>query len=102
MAMSLTHKQALLLDFIAFYQRENGGVSPSFEQMAEAVDLKSKSGVARLMDALEERGRIVRPPYRRARAIEIVQSTDLAGIPTVALIAELTRRSAQNEGLRAA
>ncbi|HVL77747.1 MAG TPA: transcriptional repressor LexA, partial [Sphingomicrobium sp.] len=51
---------------------DRGGVSPSFDEMREALDLKSKSGVHRLVSALEERGFIRRLP-NRARALEVVR-----------------------------
>lgn len=67
----LTAKQHELLTFI--HQRlEEGGISPSFEEMKEALDLKSKSGVHRLISALEERGFIRRLP-NRARALEVLK-----------------------------
>ncbi len=67
----LTAKQNELLRYINEHL-ENGGVSPSFEEMKEALSLKSKSGVHRLIGALEERGFIRRLP-NRARALEILQ-----------------------------
>lgn len=67
----LTSKQRELLVFI--HQRlGETGVSPSFDEMREALDLKSKSGVHRLISALEERGFIRRLP-NRARALEVVK-----------------------------
>src|SRR5574338_97502 len=67
----LTAKQHELLLFIN--QRLNeAGVSPSFDEMREALDLKSKSGVHRLISALEERGFIRRLP-NRARALEVLK-----------------------------
>ena len=67
----LTAKQHELLRFI--HERlEETGISPSFEEMKEALDLKSKSGVHRLISALEERGFIRRLP-NRARALEVVK-----------------------------
>jgi repressor LexA len=51
---------------------EETGISPSFEEMKEALDLKSKSGVHRLISALEERGFIRRLP-NRARALEVIK-----------------------------
>ena len=70
----LTSKQQELLAFI--HQRlESGGVSPSFEEMKEALDLKSKSGIHRLINALEERGFIRRLP-NRARALEVLKIPD--------------------------
>lgn len=67
----LTSKQHELLVFINERIRESG-VSPSFDEMKEALDLKSKSGIHRLITALEERGFIRRLPHR-ARALEVLQ-----------------------------
>ena len=67
----LTAKQHELIRFIQT-RLEKTGISPSFEEMKEALDLKSKSGVHRLISALEERGFIRRLP-NRARALEIVK-----------------------------
>jgi len=67
----LTAKQRELLMFIQQRLGE-GGISPSFDEMREALDLKSKSGVHRLISALEERGFIRRLP-NRARALEVVK-----------------------------
>ena len=85
-----TRKQEDLLSFIKSYTADNG-ISPSFAEMQLAVGLKSKSGVHRLVDALEERGRIRRIP-QRARAIEIVDHNPLTGVSTTDLLAELERR----------
>ena len=72
----LTAKQHELLLFIN--QRLNeSGVSPSFDEMREALDLKSKSGVHRLISALEERGFIRRLP-NRARALEVLKLPESA------------------------
>ncbi|NBC36124.1 transcriptional repressor LexA [Novosphingobium sp. FSY-8] len=74
----LTRKQHELIRFIQA-RLEDTGVSPSFEEMKEALDLKSKSGVHRLISALEERGFIRRLP-NRARALEILrQPEDVTG-----------------------
>ena len=70
----LTTKQKELLVFIDARLRETG-VPPSFEEMKEALALQSKSGVHRLIMALEERGFIRRLPHR-ARAIEIIKLPD--------------------------
>jgi len=70
----LTAKQRELLVFINQRIRETG-VSPSFDEMKEALDLKSKSGIHRLITALEERGFIRRLPHR-ARALEILRLPD--------------------------
>lgn len=70
--MGLTQKQRELLDFIGERMAVDG-VSPSFEEMKDAMGLKSKSGIARMIDALVERGIIQRLP-NRARAIEILET----------------------------
>ncbi|UZW54200.1 transcriptional repressor LexA [Sphingobium sp. JS3065] len=70
----LTPKQQELLSFIQT-RLEEGGVSPSFEEMKEALDLRSKSGIHRLINALEERGFIRRLP-NRARALEVLKLPD--------------------------
>ena len=67
----LTRKQLELLDFIRV-RMESDGVPPSFDEMKEALDLRSKSGIHRLITALEERG-FIRRLAHRARAIEIVK-----------------------------
>ncbi len=67
----LTRKQHELICFIDERLSETG-ISPSFEEMKEALDLKSKSGVHRLISALEERGFLRRLP-NRARALEVVK-----------------------------
>jgi len=72
----LTKKQHELLTFIQV-RLEESGISPSFEEMKEALDLKSKSGVHRLISALEERGFIRRLP-NRARALEVIREPDTA------------------------
>lgn len=70
----LTAKQQELLIFIQ-KRLEEGGVSPSFDEMKDALDLKSKSGIHRLISALEERGFIRRLP-NRARALEVLKLPD--------------------------
>jgi repressor LexA len=73
----LTTKQHELLVFIDQHLRTTG-CSPSFEEMKEALDLRSKSGIHRLITALEERG-FLRRHKHRARALEVVRlSEDLA------------------------
>jgi repressor LexA len=67
----LTRKQHELLMFIHERLKETG-VSPSFDEMKEALDLASKSGIHRLITALEERGFLRRLPHR-ARALEVVR-----------------------------
>jgi len=70
----LTAKQRELLLFIDKSLKRDG-ISPSFDEMREALDLKSKSGVHRLISALEERGFIRRLP-NRARALEVLKIPD--------------------------
>lgn len=72
----LTRKQTELLLFINQRLIEDG-VSPSFEEMKEALDLRSKSGIHRLITALEERGFIRRLPHR-ARALEVMRLPETA------------------------
>ena len=83
----LTAKQRELLLFIEGRLKQDG-VSPSFDEMREALDLKSKSGVHRLISALQERGFIRRLP-NRARALEVLKlpeaSAPSAGAPIATL-----------------
>ncbi len=72
----LTRKQRELLLFIND-RIMSSGVSPSFDEMKEALDLKSKSGIHRLITALEERGFLKRLP-NRARALEVIRLPDEA------------------------
>lgn len=72
----LTEKQRELLVFISRRIKESG-VSPSFDEMKDALDLRSKSGIHRLITALEERGFIRRLPHR-ARALEVLRMPDQA------------------------
>ena len=73
----LTKKQRDLLEFI--HKRvQKDGVPPSFDEMKEALDLRSKSGIHRLITALEERG-FIRRLAHRARAIEVVKLPDSLG-----------------------
>jgi repressor LexA len=67
----LTRKQLELLDFIRT-RMDRDGVPPSFDEMKDALDLRSKSGIHRLITALEERG-FIRRLAHRARAIEILK-----------------------------
>jgi len=78
----LTKKQHELLCYIHDRLSETG-VSPSFEEMKEALDLKSKSGVHRLISALEERGFIRRLP-NRARALEVLRMPETGGVSAAA------------------
>jgi len=70
----LTRKQYELLMFIHERIRESG-IPPSFDEMKEALDLKSKSGIHRLITALEERG-FLRRMEKRARALEVLKLPD--------------------------
>ncbi len=73
----LTKKQLDLLEFI--HKRvQRDGVPPSFDEMKEALDLRSKSGIHRLITALEERG-FIRRLAHRARALEIVKLPEALG-----------------------
>ncbi|MBV9833298.1 MAG: transcriptional repressor LexA [Alphaproteobacteria bacterium] len=74
----LTRKQYELLVFIN-QRLSTGGVSPSFDEMKEALKLKSKSGIHRLITGLEERGFLRRLPHR-ARALQVLQLPDAASI----------------------
>ena len=93
---ALTAKQRELLTFIREWQVRTGE-SPSFDEMRNALDLKSKSGVHRLISALEERGYIRRLP-NRARCIEVLPDPHLpsaaliAAVPTSDLAREARRR----------
>jgi len=64
----LTRAQQELLDFIRTYIKDHGGVSPSFDEMKDAMGLASKSNIHRIITALEERGHIFRIQHR-ARCI---------------------------------
>ena len=73
----LTVKQRELLLFI-HHRIQETGVSPSFDEMKEALDLASKSGIHRLITALEERG-FLRRLANRARALEVIKLPEAAG-----------------------
>ena len=89
----LTKKQKELFDYLKDYI-SNNQISPSFEEMKEAVNLKSKSGIHRLITSLEQRGFIKRLKHR-ARAMEIIEkdssfndnSLDSINIPLIGAIA---------------
>jgi repressor LexA len=93
----LTHQQHALLVFINQCLKETG-VSPSFDEMAAALRLASKSGVYRIITALEERGFLSRR-RRRARALEVLRlPPDLAGREnTPGGLAEAAARSVAND-----
>lgn len=69
----LTKRQSSLLSFIKEYQKKNGGVSPSFDEMKDAIGLKSKGNIHRILSDIEARGLISRMNHH-ARAIHIVGS----------------------------
>lgn len=75
----LTRKQYELLMFIHERLRETG-IAPSFDEMKEALDLRSKSGIHRLITALEERG-FLRRLAHRARALEVVKLPENSNLP---------------------
>ena len=85
----LTAKQRELLLFIDDRLKESGDFSPSFDEMREALELKSKSGVHRLISALEERGFIRRLP-NRARALEVLK------LPETRAVGDASRRSGRS------
>lgn len=78
----LTKRQFQLLKFIHDYHCEKG-VSPSYDEMRRAMDLKSKSGIHRLVSSLEERGFIKRLAYR-ARAVELLKPPPQTAAPALA------------------
>src|SRR5688572_31848019 len=106
----LTRKQHELLMFIHERMKESG-IPPSFDEMKDALDLASKSGIHRLITALEERGFIRRLP-NRARAIEVIKLPELAaaangrrGFPPSVIEGTLGKRtvstpSAEDDGNR--
>ena len=75
----LTRKQQELLMFIQERMKESG-IPPSFDEMKDALDLASKSGIHRLITALEERGFIRRLP-NRARALEVIKLPEVYSSP---------------------
>lgn len=74
----MTPKQKQALDFIKAYITESGGISPSFEEMKDALGLKSKSGVARLVASLKEIGAVSGGPYRARRLVIMSPESDFA------------------------
>jgi len=90
----LTRKQQELLLYID-ERLHQSGVSPSFEEMKEALDLKSKSGVHRLISALEERGFIRRLP-NRARALEVLKVPEVRGAAGVSAAPATPPRAAND------
>lgn len=95
----LTKKQLELLDFIN-KRMQRDGVPPSFDEMKDALDLRSKSGIHRLITALEERG-FIRRLAHRARAIEIVKLPEALGKSTgfTPRVIEGSRRAAPRDAV---
>lgn len=89
--MGLTRNQRQLLSFLRDEHARTGQM-PTFEEMRRHVGLASKSGIARLLAGLEERGHIRRLP-NRARSIEVVEVNELARFSTSELMRELSHRA---------
>ena len=93
----LTEQQAKCLHFIEDYIHDHGGVSPSFFEMMEPLELSSKSGVHRVLTELEERGFIRRHP-KRVRGIKVIERATAAdkdaGLRAVA--AEIVSKVGEN------
>ena len=92
----LTRKQNELLLFIN-KRLNDGGVSPSFDEMKEALRLKSKSGIHRLITGLEERGFLRRLPHR-ARALQVLKLPEAAAMPAPNVTPLLARSPGMAEG----
>jgi len=92
----LTRKQLDLLNYINKHLNKDG-IPPSFDEMKEALDLRSKSGIHRLITALEERG-FIRRLAHRARAIEIVKLPDSLG--TNNNVTELNANFSKNSSIK--
>ncbi len=71
----MTRGQQLLLKFIDGFISQNNGVCPSYSEMCTYMNLKSKSGIHRLILGLEERGKLRRLP-NRARALEVIKEPE--------------------------
>ena len=91
----LTRKQIELLDFIRT-RIDTDGVPPSFDEMKDALDLKSKSGIHRLITGLEERGFLRRLPHR-ARALQVLKLPDTAAMPAPNVMPMLARAGGMGE-----
>lgn len=92
----LTRKQLDLLNYINKHLNKDG-IPPSFDEMKEALDLRSKSGIHRLITALEERG-FIRRLAHRARAIEIVKLPD--SLETINKVAELNANFSKDSSFK--
>lgn len=93
----MTPRQRELLTFIVHYQRASDGVSPSFEEMREGVGLKSKSGIHRLLSALQQRGHIHRD-RRLVRSITIIDhgANDAGDVDRMRMALRTIARHAHN------
>jgi len=91
----LTRKQHQLLLFIDDYLRRTG-FSPSFDEMKDALDLKSKSGIHRLISGLEERGFLARR-HHRARALEVLRLPTIEGPATESAASSFNPRVIQGD-----
>jgi repressor LexA len=89
----LTKKQHELLMFIKQRLAATGGVAPSFDEMKDALNLRSKSGIHRLISGLEERGFIRRLPHR-ARALEVTRLPEESAAPSHAALGNAAASSA--------
>lgn len=85
----MTPQQHKLYNYLL--ARVDNPIGPSFSQMTAAMGLKSKGGVHRILQALEEQGKITRLP-NRANSVRAVRPDVLHGVPTSELITELKRR----------
>jgi len=85
----MTPVQAKLYQYLV--ERIDDPVGPTFEEMVVAAGITSKGGVFRLLNALEEQGRITRT-RRRERSVRAVLRNSLDGVSSAAMIAELKRR----------
>ena len=74
----LTKKQKELLDYITMVNKKFG-ISPSYDEMKDKLKLKSKSGIHRIISALEERG-FIRKLANKARAIEIIHNNNISPV----------------------
>ena len=93
----LTRKQSELLLFIN-KRLNDAGVSPSFDEMKEALRLKSKSGIHRLITGLEERGFLRRLPHR-ARALQVLKLPEAAALPAPNVTPLLDSRRSNGLGM---
>lgn len=78
-AISPSHRQMDVLRYVAGYQRRYGGVSPTVQEIAEALGFATKTSAWRLLIGLEERG-LIRRPAGRVRAIELLVPVPLPEI----------------------